>query len=190
MTMETFEDYYEILQVSPNADRETIERVYRHLAKRYHPDNRATGDQERFQVINRAFHVLDDTTERAAYDAHYTRQQARNRRIVESASDPQAFDFDSGMRVSILKVLYMARKQNVQNSGLGSLELARMVDCPENQMDFYIWYLKGKNLIERTDTGQFAITVNGVDSFLETSGLKERQKMIEARTGGTSQDPA
>ena len=32
-------DYYEVLQVSRNADFETIERVFRLLAKRYHPDN-------------------------------------------------------------------------------------------------------------------------------------------------------
>jgi curved DNA-binding protein CbpA len=37
-------DYYEILQVSPLADSETIERVFRHLAKRYHPDNQESGD--------------------------------------------------------------------------------------------------------------------------------------------------
>jgi curved DNA-binding protein len=39
-----FMDYYEILQVSPNADQTTIERVYRLLAKKYHPDNAEEGD--------------------------------------------------------------------------------------------------------------------------------------------------
>ena len=37
-------DYYEILEVSPNANSETIERIFRYLAMRYHPDNRDTGD--------------------------------------------------------------------------------------------------------------------------------------------------
>ena len=44
----SFVDYYEDLQISPNADLETIERVYRLLAKRYHPDNQATGSIEKF----------------------------------------------------------------------------------------------------------------------------------------------
>ena len=43
MEQHSFIDYYEDLQVSPNADQETIERVYRLLAKRYHPDNHLTG---------------------------------------------------------------------------------------------------------------------------------------------------
>jgi curved DNA-binding protein len=48
-----FEDFYEDLQVSPNADQETIERVYRLLAKRYHPDNSGTGGVEKFDVITK-----------------------------------------------------------------------------------------------------------------------------------------
>ena len=39
-------DYYEFLQISPNAEPETIHRVYRFLAGRYHPDNPDTGDPE------------------------------------------------------------------------------------------------------------------------------------------------
>ncbi|NNC65504.1 MAG: DnaJ domain-containing protein, partial [Gammaproteobacteria bacterium] len=32
------QDLYEILEISPNASHETIERVFRYLAQRYHPD--------------------------------------------------------------------------------------------------------------------------------------------------------
>jgi curved DNA-binding protein CbpA len=42
MGINTFTDYYENLQISPNADMEMIERVFRLLAKRYHPDNTQT----------------------------------------------------------------------------------------------------------------------------------------------------
>ena len=41
-----FIDYYEILEISPNANSETVERIFRYLAMRYHPDNRETGDGE------------------------------------------------------------------------------------------------------------------------------------------------
>ena len=37
------EDHYEIMQLSPNADADTIQRVYRILAQRYHPDSAGTG---------------------------------------------------------------------------------------------------------------------------------------------------
>src|SRR5438105_3187548 len=46
-----FSDHYEALQLSPNADSETVDRVYRILAKRYHPDNQQTGDAARFGMI-------------------------------------------------------------------------------------------------------------------------------------------
>jgi len=40
MNNQSLPDYYEDLQISPIADLETIERVFRLLAKRYHPDNK------------------------------------------------------------------------------------------------------------------------------------------------------
>jgi curved DNA-binding protein CbpA len=42
-----FKDYYEILDISPNANSETIERLFRYLAPRYHPANNDTGDLTR-----------------------------------------------------------------------------------------------------------------------------------------------
>ena len=49
MNQKSYVDYYEDLQVSPDADLETIERVYKLLAKRYHPDNSFTGNIEKFR---------------------------------------------------------------------------------------------------------------------------------------------
>ena len=53
-------DYYEVLQISRNADPETIHRVYRIMVARFHPDNPRTGDPERFRLLRRAYHVLSD----------------------------------------------------------------------------------------------------------------------------------
>jgi curved DNA-binding protein CbpA len=44
MKASEFMDYYEILELSSNANSGTIERMFRYLAQRYHPDNRDTGD--------------------------------------------------------------------------------------------------------------------------------------------------
>ena len=55
MGKEASANYYEILQVSPSADQETIERVYRLLAKRYHPDNLSTGDTNKFDILTKAY---------------------------------------------------------------------------------------------------------------------------------------
>ncbi len=62
-------DYYEILQLSPNAEAATIERVYRLLAERCHPHKRDTGDLEMFLNLHEAHMVLSDPELRAEYDA-------------------------------------------------------------------------------------------------------------------------
>ena len=53
-------DYYEFLQISPNAEPVTITRVYRFLASRLHPDNPATGDAEQFRLLKEAYDTLSD----------------------------------------------------------------------------------------------------------------------------------
>jgi len=68
MGQEPFIDYYEIPQISPRADQGTIERVYRLLAKRYHPDNKETGNANKFDVLTKAFRALSDPQRRAGYD--------------------------------------------------------------------------------------------------------------------------
>jgi Ca-activated chloride channel family protein len=68
-------DYYAILGVSADADERAIKRVYRQLARRFHPDvsdeEQAT---ERFREIQEAHDLLLDPTKREAYD-HWRKQQ-------------------------------------------------------------------------------------------------------------------
>ena len=61
-------DYYETLQISANAEPETIHRVYRLLAQRFHPDNNDTGNADRFRELAEAYEVLSDPERRAKYD--------------------------------------------------------------------------------------------------------------------------
>ena len=60
----SFIDLYEVLQLSPNATAETVERVYRMLAKRFHPDNQDTGDAVRFAQIQQAYDTLTTPSSR------------------------------------------------------------------------------------------------------------------------------
>src|SRR3546814_837106 len=68
MSSET--DYYELLEVSRNADDGAIKAAYRKLAMKYHPDrNPGCGDSEaRFKAISQAYDCLKDPQKRAAYD--------------------------------------------------------------------------------------------------------------------------
>jgi len=65
-------DHYQTLQVTRDAEPEVIERAYKALARKYHPD-RAQGSANeataRMQAVNEAYRVLGDAGRRAAYDA-------------------------------------------------------------------------------------------------------------------------
>ena len=63
-----FIDYYETLEISPNANSGTIERMFRYLAQRFHPDNKDTGDRTSFDAVMEAYDTLQDPAKRAQYD--------------------------------------------------------------------------------------------------------------------------
>ena len=62
-------DYYDILGVDRNANKEDLKKAYRRLARQYHPDvNKEAGAEERFKEINRAYEVLSAPEPRSRYD--------------------------------------------------------------------------------------------------------------------------
>ena len=64
--------YYEILEVTKNADKTTIKKAYRSMAKKYHPDKNP-GDAEaehNFKLCNEAYQVLSDEQQRSIYDRY------------------------------------------------------------------------------------------------------------------------
>ena len=158
-----FVDYYEILELSPNANSETIERVFRYLARKYHPDNQDTGDRAHFDSILEAHNVLRDRVKRAQYDADYRNQSSARARLLEEAGDVDGVDRDVEIQCKLLSLFYVKRRKNIREPGIGDGELAFLVDCPADHLDFHLWYLKEKRWIARREDGQYAITIDGVD---------------------------
>ncbi|MCB9151901.1 MAG: molecular chaperone DnaJ [Caldilineaceae bacterium] len=64
-------DYYEVLEVDRNVDKNTLKKAFRKLAQQYHPDVNKTSEAEaRFKEINEAYQVLNDDQRRAVYDRY------------------------------------------------------------------------------------------------------------------------
>src|SRR5882757_4317054 len=86
-----YQDYYEILGISRDADEEEIRRTYRRLARQYHPDvNREPGAEDRFKEISEAYEVLRDPEKRERYD-----RLGSNWRAGQDVSSAEGFeDFD------------------------------------------------------------------------------------------------
>jgi DnaJ domain len=158
-----FIDYYELLQLGSNADPDTVERVFRHFAKKFHPDNKESGDTDRFRLILEAHRILSDPEKRAGYDAKYQEYWDRKWKLASEASNATGFGDDREIRESVLSMLYVQRRRNMEKPGLGEVDLARLLRKPLELVEFHLWYLKAKGWVERLDTGHLAISALGVD---------------------------
>ena len=68
----TDKDYYELLQVSKDADKSALKKAYRKMAMKYHPDKNPGDKQaeENFKAVNEAYQVLSDDEKRSIYDRY------------------------------------------------------------------------------------------------------------------------
>lgn len=75
---------YEILEVSEKASKEVIEKAYKVLAKKYHPDLQKEGDKEHAEIkmkqINEAYEILSDDEKRNQYDIELQAKREEERK--------------------------------------------------------------------------------------------------------------
>lgn len=175
-----FIDYYELLQVSSNADTDTIDRVFRHLAKKLHPDNKESADPEQFRLIVEAHRTFSDPETRAGYDVKYQEYWNSKWKLASEATDGSAYGGDREIRESLLSMLYVQRRRNMKKPGLGDYEMARLLCKPHEMVEFHVWYLKAKGWVERLDSGQLAISALGVDEVEQGSLRLGNDRLITA----------
>jgi curved DNA-binding protein CbpA len=160
-------DYYEFLQISPNADTETIHRVYKFLAARFHPDNPESGDPEKFFLLKAAYDILSDPDLRAEYDREYTHERPVQTPLSNVVDFMDQVQGEMNRRLAILALLYYARRSNPFSPEVSLAEIEKRMGFPRDYLDFTTWYLVKKGYITRADNSDFALTADGVD-FIET----------------------
>ena len=168
-------DLYEVLQVSDTAEPETINRVYRIFAQRFHPDNKETGNDARFREITEAYHVLSNPERRAQYDAtNEKRRRDRWRVVAEGAASENNFELEQAVRLTVLEALYTQRRVEPASPGIYLRELERMIGRPREHLEFTLWYLNQKKLIS-TDDSRMYLTADGAE-YLEDAYKSNLQR--------------
>lgn len=102
-------NYYEILEVDKNASKEIIDKAYKTLAKRYHPDLQTQEGKEQkeelMKKVNEAYDVLSDENKRTAYN-----QQLASQNV--SMDEYQKILLEN----ELLKQQLETARQNIQNN--------------------------------------------------------------------------
>ena len=162
MKQKEFIDYYEVLEVSSNADSRTIERVFRYLAQQCHPDVASKSDPERFNLLVDAYNALKDPMARTAYDAEHKKHQQYKMDIISGAN---AADSDCADRHRLLTIFYSQRRRDFKNPGVGIYTLEQIMGCPMEVLEFHLWYFREKGWVQREESGLMSITAMGVDEI-------------------------
>ena len=174
-------DYYEVLQISPNADPDTIQRVFRLLAQRFPPDNQATGNAARFRELHDAYQVLNDPEKRAQYDIqHQALRQERWRFASKGPAGENDFDMEQQMRCILLEILYTRRRTERESPSLSTYDLSQLMGQPSEHLEFTVWYLSQKRLITKDDQSRLTITAEGVDYVEHHHGTSSRRRLAAA----------
>jgi len=201
MEGKTFVNYYAILELEPISSAKAITRKFHDLARRYHPDNQATGDRRMFDLIVAAHDMLKDPHKREQY--HKDNQDrlpalppysAEGDKAHPEGAAPEAtcqeegefiddlgIDRDASIQNSLLTLLYLRRRRNIRQPGIGDAELERVSGCPPEHLEFHIWYLKAKGWISTGEDGLLAITVAGVDRAAFLYQGDNAQKLITSQ---------
>jgi hypothetical protein len=171
-------DLYEIMQLSPNADLDTITRVYRILAARYHPDNSESGNPELFVQLTDAYRILSDPLKRAGYDARHRETKRLQWKIFDQSATAGGVEEEKRKRLGILGLLHATTLQDPARAAVSIREFEDLLGVPREHLESPLWYLRGKGYIQRADNGRYTITVQGFDKA-EEHGELQRPKGLQ-----------
>ena len=181
MAEEKPDDYYEVLQVSSTAEPDTINRVFRMLAQRFHPDNQQTGNESRFRAILQAYTVLSDPEQRARYDVGHEQQRRDRWRLVASGAHTENdFEMEQVVRFAVLEALYTKRRLDPANPGVFYREFEGLIGRPREHLEFTLWFLTQKKFVTHDDKSCLLLTVEGAEFLEQGYHDKLKQKRLQA----------
>ena len=174
-------DYYEVLQVNPSADPDTIHRIYRFLAQRFHPDNTETGSEQRFRELHEAYTVLSDPERRARYDATYQQLRKDRWRLVSAGGQSENdFELEQSIRLTLLEALYTKRRLEPDEPAIFAGDLESMLGRTREQLQFTMWYLQQRKFVTRDDNSRLLITADGVDHLEQNYPVSIQKRLNPA----------
>ncbi len=92
-----YKDYYATLGVAKEASQDDIQKAYRKLARKFHPDvNKDAGAEAKFKEISEAYEVLKDSDKRAKYDRYGSAWKAAQQHGGAPPPGFEEFDFNFG----------------------------------------------------------------------------------------------
>ena len=163
MSNATSQNHYDTLEVSQNASQDAIDRMFRFLATKHHPDT--GGDKDQFNQLVAAFEVLRNADTRAEYDQGIQSESKEISRLMENSKQAGP---DAAIRHELLCLFYARRREQGASPALGQVAIEKALDLSEHVIEFHLWYFKEKGWITRWESGGFTITAEGVDQIDET----------------------
>jgi len=165
-------NYYDFLMISPNADLKMLEAAVRVMLARYNPKNPETGDEHSFELVKRAYLTLSDPHHRATYDKQLGEQGQNGLRDVSDSITPDLVQVENKKRQGIVALLYQRMMANCHDPGVSTPQIEEALGLEHEETQFAYWVLRERGLITRTENGNFAISVQGVQ-WAEEGGLPQ-----------------
>ncbi len=147
-------NYYEILEVSQSASQEVIEKAYKTLAKKYHPDLQdgidKTYAEQKMKELNEAYDVISNQEKRKSYDfelENFEREKLRNtqqekKQVVTPKNIPHSTNtsnvVDTAVQKQQIQDDYIQKQQQLQ------FELEKKQAIEKAYYDAYIQDLKNR----------------------------------------------
>ena len=174
-------NYYEILEVNEKASQEIIDKAYKTLVKKYHPDlylystEQKKQSEKKLQEINEAYHVLSDEFLRSQYDIEIKKERDRANREYYQNQTTTANNYTGGN----INYQYNNTNQNNFNEEKNTTGQNNSQSNNQNRRSLFSWKRKNNN-VEKNNVG----TIYGIIDLLKDLSEDKPKKQLEKRKLG------